>query len=792
MVLLSRILGYFVLVSAITIIALILLQRNTFKKYNRIDKKRRKLIKSRSKLIYQLVSDIKSIKVNTWENIFKDRIDKIRKNEISRVVEVLQILGVVFALASSVAPFAGFLSFLIVYLKSRILSLSEIYVVMLYLNQLRYSLNHFSDCMRYYVRSLPSFGRVNEFLTACELMGKESQSEGLLDFKDSQKSRKKDRKEGLVEFYNLSASWEDFESQMKFDVLGDAEKIKRIEKLQEEEKIREMSKRRRFPSTTPKHLESKVLRDISFTVEHGEFAVIVGKIGSGKSSLLKALLGEMNILRGSARLEGTVAYIAQEAFLVNDTIRNNILFGKEYDRERYREALRVCQLREDLEILPAGDQTEIGENGLNLSKGQKQRVSIARAVYADADVYLIDDSLSALDQEMGKAILYEVILGVLKNKTRLMVSHQTGFLGHVDKVILVSKGMILAEGDFSTVKHTTEYKHFSSFKKALESQRSSQRSLSEPCSSHQRSNRLQNLASALKSKESLRSTIRHITEESNPTEEEDKFRGLVDPAVFQFYLNKGGKAAFVFTTATFLITEGFSIFSVWWAGHSLAEGSEETLTIGFKFFIYFMLIEALFASSYIKNLLLSFFCSKSSYKIFDTMVWNLIRRPMSYFDTSNSGAIMNRMVDDIEIVDVDFPKELLRFFEIGAAVLGTYALIIFLYPLLVFVVGICFFIHYLVFIKFLKAKIELKRLHRLSKVPVISTVSEIVNGMTQIRVYNYQEVLEKKLRKCQEMSINSYLHENYCICWVSIWVNFSFTLVALTISMLTVVKKLAV
>lgn len=147
---------------------------------------------------------------------------------------------------------------------------------------------------------------------------------------------------------------------------------------------------------------------------------IVGSVGCGKSSILSSLLGEMNKLKGRANVNGTLSYIPQQAWIQNATVKNNILFGRDYDQEFYNKVVSVCALTTDFNILPAGDQTEIGEKGINLSGGQKQRISLSRAVYSESDIYLLDDPLSAVDAHVGKQIFDSVIgpNGILRAKTR--------------------------------------------------------------------------------------------------------------------------------------------------------------------------------------------------------------------------------------------------------------------------------------------------------------------------------------------------------------------------------------
>ncbi|KAF5937318.1 hypothetical protein HYC85_024824 [Camellia sinensis] len=172
--------------------------------------------------------------------------------------------------------------------------------------------------------------------------------------------------------------------------------------------------------------------------QKGELAAIVGTVGSGKSSLLAAILGEMHKISGKARVCGTTAYVAQTSWIQNGTIQDNILFGSPMNKERYREVIRVCCLETDLEMVEFGDQTEIGERGINLSGGQKQRIQLARAVYQDCDIYLLDDVFNAIDAHTGSEIFKEYVRGVLKDKTILLVTHQVDFLHNID-LILVSE-----------------------------------------------------------------------------------------------------------------------------------------------------------------------------------------------------------------------------------------------------------------------------------------------------------------------------------------------------------------
>merc|ERR1719440_1750988 len=202
--------------------------------------------------------------------------------------------------------------------------------------------------------------------------------------------------------------------------------------------------------------EGPTLRDLDIVFPSGKLTMVVGAVGCGKSSLLSALLGELDAEgEGSAvRLSGRAAYFSQTAFILNDTLRANILLGGPLEEERYQATLRACALLPDLAILPGGDMTQIGEKGINLSGGQKARVALARACYARAPLVLLDDPLSAVDAHVGQHIFSEVLgpAGLLASSTRVLVTHQTQFLPHADHILVLEAGSVLAQGSFADLR----------------------------------------------------------------------------------------------------------------------------------------------------------------------------------------------------------------------------------------------------------------------------------------------------------------------------------------------------
>lgn len=192
------------------------------------------------------------------------------------------------------------------------------------------------------------------------------------------------------------------------------------------------------------------LQDINFSGHKGELSCIVGRVGSGKSSMLNAMLGDLRKIKGEVTLRGTVAYVAQSPWVMNASVKDNIVFGHKWDQRFYDRTVKACALLEDFAALPDGDQTEVGERGISLSGGQKARLTLARAVYARADIYLLDDPLSAVDQHVGRHLIDQVLgaNGLLASKTRILATNSIPVLMEANFVTLLREGRVIEKGTY--------------------------------------------------------------------------------------------------------------------------------------------------------------------------------------------------------------------------------------------------------------------------------------------------------------------------------------------------------
>lgn len=195
--------------------------------------------------------------------------------------------------------------------------------------------------------------------------------------------------------------------------------------------------------------ELEHLKQINSQIKFGSLNAIIGQVGAGKSTLFHAILDEISPSEGEINVNGKISYASQEPWLFASSVKQNILFGQALNTERYERVVEVCQLKRDFQLLPYGDKTLVGERGINLSGGQRARINLARAVYHQADIYLLDDPLSAVDTHVGKGIFEECIKNFLKEKTVILITHQFHYLKYVDNIIILENGTFQAEGTYN-------------------------------------------------------------------------------------------------------------------------------------------------------------------------------------------------------------------------------------------------------------------------------------------------------------------------------------------------------
>ena len=470
-----------------------------------------------------------------------------------------------------------------------------------------------------------------------------------------------------------------------------------------------------------------VLKEITLKIKKGEMVGIIGEVGSGKSSLLQSILNTLILLNpkecSGIYINGSIGYVSQIPWIQNDTIKNNILFFNEYNEKKYKEILDLSQLNYDLLNFEGGDLTEIGEKGVNLSGGQKVRISLARILYSNPDIYLFDDPISALDANVGKKIMHNCIIKYLKGKTRIIVTHALQYLKYMDRIFYIQNGKISWVGKFEEIEE-------SNISNLLKFAKSRKKSIDD-------------------TKEN--ENIKNINDLNNKKlvrilKDEDEEVGEVKFDVYISYFKYMGGITFMILILIIMflwqLNKGGSDF--WLAYWSKPENQKKT-NEKWKFF---MIYSALGLGSIIFIFFRIFLLSKSSVKltrqIHIDMIDKLIKAPINLFHESiPRGQIFNRLSKDLE--NLTFTYEtignlLVGFFTIlGALILDSYYdIYTLIYIPLIILFGILLSKFYLIGAR------QLTRLEAMSHSPILNIISESIPGITTIRAFNkINKYLEK-------------------------------------------------
>uniref|UniRef100_A0A673HPC8 ATP-binding cassette, sub-family C (CFTR/MRP), member 2 n=1 Tax=Sinocyclocheilus rhinocerous TaxID=307959 RepID=A0A673HPC8_9TELE len=490
-----------------------------------------------------------------------------------------------------------------------------------------------------------------------------------------------------------------------------------------------------------------VLKNVSLDIKPGRLVAVVGAVGSGKTSLISALLGELHSLRGRINIKGSVAYVPQQAWIQNTTLKDNILFGSNLDEEHYLSVVDACALGPDLDLLPGRDQTEIGEKGINLSGGQKQRVSLARAVYSSADVYLLDDPLSAVDSHVGKHLFERVIgpKGLLKDKTRILVTHGISFLPYVDEIIVLVNGVVFEVGSYDGLRASKGA--FSEFLETYGKDKSNNADDSPE----------DIVSSTLKRENSLRHSQRHSKRNGRKNSSvrfkkdsgDKKGQRLIEKEAmetgrvkFSVYLQYMRSMGWCFVTWSFLF---YFIQNVAIIAHirDMRIGVFGALGLAQGFLVFFGTI--LIADGSIS----------ASRTLHTNLLSNILKAPMVFFDTTPSGRIVNRFAKDIFTVDEMIPMSFRSWILCILGVLGTLFVICLATPIFTAVVVPMAVVYYFVQRFYVPTSRQLRRLDSVSRSPIYSHFGETISGLSVIRAYGHQQRFLKQNEDTIDQNLKS-------------------------------------
>ncbi|XP_067944116.1 multidrug resistance-associated protein 1-like [Watersipora subatra] len=700
-----------------------------------------KLKDSRIKMMNEVLSGIKVIKLYAWEPSFEEKVSAVRDKEMATIRKAWYYRAVQF-FGFGALPFVVTVVTFAVYVstnKDHILSPNVAFVSLSLFNILKGPLNLLPMMISFVVMSSVSVKRIVKFFKTSDL------SEENVD--------RDDNCDVSLRVTNGTFSW--------------------------------------MPETT------KILHDINMEVPTGSLTSIVGQVGAGKSSLLSACVGDMFKHDGTVVSKGSVAFVAQQAWIQNATVRDNILFGKEYDEERYNRVVEAVALRPDFDILDNADLTLIGEKGINLSGGQKQRVSLARAVYNEADLYLLDDPLSAVDAHVGKHIFDHVIGpdGLLKDKTRVLVTHGVHWLPMVDNIVVLTDGRVSESGTYDALlSHDGAFAEF--LKTFFLSGEEEEGEVDEDIVQAKRAilHRLgsvveegeDHLAEMVEERKLQRQLTKQLSRASEsepaapeapavpekkqaPTQAQDVIEtvevGHVSWDVYKLYARSMGYFFVFLTMGQMLLNAAVQVYSSIW----LSMWTDDKKFIPKNPFNY--------SDDEIKNTmnmylgvygglggLQSFLtfgmcfafaqCSVSASTVLHRqLLTKVMKAQMVFFDTKPLGQILNRFSKDMDTLDNVLGFTILSLFSNSMAVIGTVIVICYSTPIFLIVVIPIGILYYFIQRFFIPTTRQLKRLESVTRSPIYTQFSETITGAQTIRAYDDEKRFMQQSETMVEQNI---------------------------------------
>ncbi|KAG9064520.1 Multidrug resistance-associated protein 1 [Linnemannia hyalina] len=789
--------------------------------YNGMLKDKLTVMDERVRLTTEILAAIKIVKLYGWESAFKQRIMEVRGRELA----ALKRLGVIFAIMSIV--------FTSVTLVMSLLTLSvyaawggegfsrgqltpqTVFVSMTLFTMLRTPIGELSETVTNTINVIVGSNRIKRFLLLEEI-GESSVSRDPAVPMDPTLS--------LVTIENASFSWTKQPpvvasiDQDLADALDDASQP--LLQPSEEGNGSEQATTNWRPT----------LRHIQLSMARGSITSVVGRVGQGKSSLLSAILGEMYILQGHVSIRGRVAYVPQHAWILNASVKDNILFGQPYDESRYLQILYSSGLEPDLAILPAGDMTEIGERGINLSGGQKQRVSLARAAYADADIYLLDDPLSAVDAHVDRHLWKHLLgpEGMLKDKTRILVTHGIHHLKEVDKVVLVKDGEVAEHGTYQelmalrSVFYQLIKEYSISHRKAAAREDTGSMTGATLAGSAGTDNvesrsdgvmagQAEESASSsdLDDDSSLAATIELSEEVDFPSndnktasdgklvEAERIMEGTVNFTISLAYVRAATYKLAGLVVLFHVNSHGCLVATNLWLRYWIQNNdgtaddgnSNSHLTGGkglsLKVFIgVFTILTAVYVLSCIIVIYVGFAIARirASYTLHRDLISKIFRLPCSFFDTTPLGRIINRISSDLQGIDDRLPWAIDEVIYWGVRLTASVIIIsastpTFLIALPVFIVAVAVIQKY-----YLASSRAVKRIFHVSKSPVFQNFNETLGGVTTIRAMGLQERFKAGNVGLLLTHVNAHVAYSYCIRWVEVRLQFLSSLVILVVA----------
>lgn len=533
------------------------------------------------------------------------------------------------------------------------------------------------------------------------------------------------------------------------------------------------------PESEVESVNNVALSDIDFSARKGQLSCIVGRVGSGKTTLIKSMLGEVPLLRSpnsSLKVNGSVAYCPQQPWILNATVKENILFGFRYDKDFYAKTIDACELESDFQVLPDGDRTVVGEKGISLSGGQKARIALARAVYSRADIYLLDDVLSAVDAHVGKNIIKKVISkeGLLASKTIILATNSVSVLSTSDEIILLKGGKITERGSFEVVMNSGSdladlINEFGKDDSNAASKENTPELSCEKSNEHEypdirtlnAENYLNEEMGVATGNEAFLERVRtnntvtaasiisfgHDYEQDEDQDimkktgeiAEKGEKGNIKLSVYLEYFKACNYSYMIFWVVCFCANVSATLFGSYvlkvWSEKNLSENMNYKPVLFLGLYVGLGILASFL--SLFGSLVIWMYCVINGSKHFhDTMARSVLRAPMSFFETTPIGRILNRFSEDLSVIDSQLMWIFLGFGEFLLMALGMFVIIIYNLPLMAVIIFVLVIIYNELRKLFIPTSRELKRLRSACKSPIFSHLQESISGIEVIRAFS--------------------------------------------------------
>ncbi|KAK9869554.1 hypothetical protein WA026_003307 [Henosepilachna vigintioctopunctata] len=562
------------------------------------------------------------------------------------------------------------------------------------------------------------------------------------------------------------------------------------------------------------------LKGLNINLPPGVLCAVIGPVGSGKSSFLKLLLGEMKASSGDIQLSGDVSYCSQEPWLFASTVKNNILFGQDFNRKYYHEVIKVCALKKDLQLFPNGDKTKVGDRGVSLSGGQRARINLARAIYRDSDIYLMDDPLSAVDTKVGRHLFDQCIVKFLRGKTRVLVTHQLQYLKKADTIIVFNKGRIEAQGTF----HELSQSNLDLSKLLSESSENQEHAATKqnPRNSFASTGLMstgefsEDFSAELSQNENIENNTgysgstfwSYIKTFPSPfllvfllifcqmllsgadywltiwTNQEDlRYRSdkIVQTPQLEEIINievvnaEKPELFYRYVPSTYVVQNPSNVLNS--SSNSISQlitvdGQEHVvMKTEFLMYIYISLVIAAIIVTIIRSTLYFFSCMVASKKLHNKMFHCLLETPMRFFDTNPAGRVLNRFSKDMGAIDELLPKSLIDVLQIFMVMSGILLMVAISNPFVIVLMIILSAIFVRVGIYYISISRSIKLIEGVAKSPVFSYVSSSIDGLTTIRATKNENILARQFDDHQDVHSAAWYLTILCSASFGLWLD---------------------